>query len=354
MSAIERCIQDLIRGDESDADLDKIVADLIVREAQEKNRSSSSSSSSSIDGRNSIEPSIGNSQSSARKLLNSRFLNGVVQSVERHNRNLKAEEKRDSEAAIARKSNNDGHHKHKNPLKLSSEGVHKASSKERLYTRASKEKGELEAETHGRARERYRQEGSSSSGNNESKSDGNTTSVRRKRSNHHNPNSENQKRSLECEAGHFMQDRMADGDRNVERQDQKRKREQNVSSKFESKMDKYFQSNYDPALDVDTRVHNSQNNMVDDEGWDRAMRVIEERKRAKKERRDERREGRKNDRKRDHTTKRRRRNDEDGHNKELRYERGSRDQIEAKRCREVLETQYTTKGSVREWDKGKR
>lgn len=50
-------------------------------------------------------------------------------------------------------------------------------------------------------------------------------------------------------------------------------------------MDRYFERDYDPMLDVRPEVREDTNGLVEDEGWDRMMRVLkekEDRKQARK------------------------------------------------------------------------
>lgn len=301
MSALERSIRDIIRGDESDGELDKIVADLIVREAQEKNQLERNGGN--------VTSGSSNSSPSIRRSLNTRFLNGIVRGVERHNRTLKEDEERNA-VAVARGGSEAG--------------------KERDRT------GRREGKMHGWEDEI-----------NESQHSLRTSSL-----SHPRDTKEGSSRSRhdESRSKSRRNDSKREEKRSYERSDSRRrdgKRERSFDP--ESKMDKYFRSDYDPALDVDAKVSVNQDNLVEDEGWERAMSVIGEHKREREERRKARRLER--GRKRSKTEDKKRHRESEDKNIDSRLKERKDHYSESRNL--ILETQYSSKVSVREWDKGK-
>jgi len=291
MSALERSIRDIIKGDESDGELDKIVADLIVREAKEKN---------SLAGGGAGDASV---QSTKRRSLNTRFLNGIVHGVERHNRHLKEEEEERSAIAATSKP------------EIRQKRGRNRSSNGRMHG------WEDEGENHERC---HKSDASSSS--HQKNTDERSKRFRR---------DESSSKSKRLDSKHEERGSYEKAD------ERRRDRKLKTSYEPESKMDKYFKSDYDPALDVDAKVNINQDNLVEDEGWERAMSVIRERKRQKEERR----ESRKIERER----KRHRESKNDKHkDKDSAPDHLSKSQIS------IMETRYTPKGSMREWDKGKK
>jgi len=89
-----------------------------------------------------------------------------------------------------------------------------------------------------------------------------------------------------------------------------------------SKMDRYFDDKYDPMLDVRAETRTDENGLIEDDGWERMLQAVkdkEERKRARKEGK--------------------------GHRTE--------NQEALRVGADVIQTQYTSRGKLREWDKGK-
>lgn len=89
-----------------------------------------------------------------------------------------------------------------------------------------------------------------------------------------------------------------------------------------SKMDRYFDEKYDPMLDIRAESRTDGNGLVEDDGWERLLQAVkdkEARKRARKEGR--------------------------GH----RHTEDKGTTVAA----DVMQTQYTSRGEIREWDKGK-
>lgn len=304
MSALERSIREIVRGDESDGELDKIVADLIVREAQEKNRLAR-------DGEASISRAS-SSGSSTRRSLNTRFLNGIVKGVERHNRHLKEDEERSAVTARDR-------------LEERQERKRKGPSTGRMH--GWEEYEEVEHNYHRPI---------ASSPNNHSDLSSHTKRDHSK-TKHRTHDSRNEERQPYDNADTRI-----------------RSGESYRPSEPGSKMDKYFKSDYDPAMDVDTKVSINQDNLVEDEGWERALSLIQERKRQKEERRESRKMERERKRSKRDEKKRRRTSEDDDDEHKSRDERyRSKKHYPTVSTDPVLKKQYTAKGSIREWDKGK-
>jgi hypothetical protein len=89
-------------------------------------------------------------------------------------------------------------------------------------------------------------------------------------------------------------------------------------------MDRYFDRSYNPALDVRSELDVDQHGFVNDDGWDRVLDVVRDKKRQKREKR----------------------GDE-------RHERRSVGGGTSKDRSELLKTQYAKAGEKRAWDKGK-
>jgi hypothetical protein len=300
MSALERSIRDVIRGDESDGELDKIVADLIVREAKEKN--------SLAGGAGAGDASV---QSTKRRSLNTRFLNGIVHGVERHNRNLKEEEEERSAIAATSKP------------EIRQKRGRNRSSNGRMHG------WEDEGENHERC---HKSDASSSS--------------------HHKDIDERSKRLRRDESsskGKRLDSKHEERGSYEKADERRRDRKLKTSYELESKMDKYFKSDYDPALDVDAKVNINKDNLVEDEGWERAISAIRERKRQKEERRESRKIERDRKRSKIDEKKRHRESKDDEH----KHKNPASDH-QSKSPISIMETRYTPKGSMREWDKGKK
>lgn len=91
-----------------------------------------------------------------------------------------------------------------------------------------------------------------------------------------------------------------------------------------SKMDRYFDEKYDPMLDVKAETRQDENGLIEDDGWERMLQAVkdkEERKRARKE-------------------------NKKSHQGEVQV-------MAPKVGADVMQTHYTSRGKLREWDKGK-
>lgn len=87
-----------------------------------------------------------------------------------------------------------------------------------------------------------------------------------------------------------------------------------------SKMDRYFAKNYDPMLDVSAAMRENDEGLIEDDGWDRMLRVVKEKEERRQARRDKR-----------------------------AGEKGGMTRASS----DLMDTRYASRGSVREWDKGK-
>lgn len=98
-----------------------------------------------------------------------------------------------------------------------------------------------------------------------------------------------------------------------------------------SKMDKYFSSTYDPRIDISSEVHTDERGLVEDEGWSRMLQVMEERREKKEERRAER-----------------------AKRKLQKKELSLQKKGPLASADWVMDTKYAERGSIREWDRGKK
>lgn len=129
-----------------------------------------------------------------------------------------------------------------------------------------------------------------------------------------------------------------------------------------SKMDKYFQPDYDPRLDVSVSDLTSSNGLVADggfDGWDTMLSVVKDRKEEKKAREAREKELRRREREkiREEREEKRRRKDRRKKGRSSGSESESpRPATESRRTAAgdgLLGVEYASKGSTREWDMGK-
>ncbi|KAM0786870.1 hypothetical protein ACM66B_002295 [Microbotryomycetes sp. NB124-2] len=126
------------------------------------------------------------------------------------------------------------------------------------------------------------------------------------------------------------------------------------SSAPPSKMDKYFEADYDPRLDVNLDDVTQSNGIIADagfDGWNSMLQIIRERKEEKKEREwkektERKREREKVRKEREHRRKRRR--GESVSSSEGESDGGLRDKGKG-----LMDVEYVKRGSTREWDLGK-
>lgn len=336
-SALERSIKQLVRGDESDAELDRLVADLIVREARERNAQGNAASASSVvvsDGR----PS--------RHSLNTRFLNSVVRRAESHNRAL-----RNTEAG-AEGSRHDDSLRHAERTTSSERRTDKRRYGEvnddrrgRMHAWSDEDDGEPAAGSSqsvgARQEKKVEQETRGQmyphTGENE-----------RRQSRHRDDNGQDYKRrkrheSREQDSHGRTHDLRRSGRRFASPESPKHSRS---TVKGESKMDKYFSKDYDPLLDIGTDTIADKEGLVDDEGWERMLGVLHDRALRKEECRESRRMERERRAERKKRG-RRRSGSEDGQVKT------DKNTERIKAGNDALDTRYIKRGSTREWDMGK-
>ena len=87
-----------------------------------------------------------------------------------------------------------------------------------------------------------------------------------------------------------------------------------------SKMDRYFAKNYDPMLDVSAAMRENDEGLIEDDGWDRMLQVVKEKEERRQARRDK---------------------------------RAGEKGVVSRASSDLMDTRYASRGSVREWDKGK-